>query len=93
MVTKYCNKGSHHLSPFCHDCLPWISDICHQVLDLYSAQQQAQKQEGREVSPPMATGPRGPRPSGPRDTPPPPPRDPPPPPKRTRMVSRGSWES
>lgn len=67
-------------------CVPLFADICHQVLDLYSAQQQAQKQDGREASPPMSTGPRGPRPTGPRDTPPPPPRDPPPPPKRNRMV-------
>ncbi|XP_070180298.1 cyclin-K-like [Littorina saxatilis] len=67
-----------------------MEDICHQVLDLYSAQQQAQKMEARGVSPPLAPGPKGvARPTGPRDTPPPPPRDPPPPPKRTRNASPG----
>ncbi|KAK7468212.1 hypothetical protein BaRGS_00036573 [Batillaria attramentaria] len=45
-----------------------MEDICHQVLDLYSSQQQAT----REESPPMLVGPR---PTKPQATPPPPSSD------------------
>lgn len=64
-----------------------MEDICHQVLDLYSAQQ-TQKLEGKPVSPPPSAprGQRQPPQAGPRDTPPPPPKDPPPQ-KRTKVES------
>ncbi|XP_076463554.1 uncharacterized protein LOC143295808 [Babylonia areolata] len=67
-----------------------MEDICHQVLDLYSAQQAQKQAEEKDVSPPLSAGPRGPRVSGPRDTPPPPPKDPPPPRKQKLESSSDS---